>query len=109
LLEEEIQTASQFTQNETPCVNKWDDLINTDIDAEQDQEEHGTKRDKSKLKKSDIQDEKESEDSTMENMKYPQTQMSSPKRLKKIKVDRDPIPARERTRSQSRQKPPNQS
>jgi len=75
MLEEETQTAPQFTQNETPCVNKWDDLINTEIDAEQDQVKHGTKRDKSKLKNKDIKDENESDDSTMETMKYSQTQM----------------------------------
>jgi len=41
--------APQVTQNDTPCVNKWDDLTNTDVDAEEDQEKHGTKGDKSKL------------------------------------------------------------
>ena len=67
----------------------------------------GKEREKSRLTKSDKQDEKESDDSTSESIKYPQTQMLSPKLLKKIKVDRDPITSRERTRSQSTQRTPN--
>jgi len=108
MLEEVTQTVPQVKKTDISSVQKWDDLINADVDVEQDHEKHGTKRVKSKMKMSGIQDEKESEDSTMETVKYPQTQMTSPKRLKKIKVHRDLIPARERTRSQSRQKPPNQ-
>jgi len=60
------------------------------------------------LTKSDKQDEKKSDNSTAETIKYPQTQTPSPKRLKKIKFDRDFITARERIRSQSRQRTPNQ-
>jgi hypothetical protein len=58
-----------------------EDLINTDVDAEQDQEKHRKKRDKSKLTKSEKQDEKY--DINVETIKDPQTQMSSTKRSKK--------------------------
>jgi len=108
MLEEETNMAPQAKHNETPNETKWDNPSNTDVDAESDQEKHGKKRDKSRLTKIDKQDEKEGDDSTMETTKYPHAQMSSPKRVKKIKVDGDPIRARERTRSQSRQRTPNQ-
>ena len=86
MLEEETNMAPQAKHNETPNETKWDNTNNTDVDAEHDQEKHGEKRDKSRLTKSDKHDEKESDDSTMESIKYPQTQMSSPKRLKKYQV-----------------------
>ena len=83
MLEEETNMAPQAKHNETPNETKWDNPSNTDVDAESDQEKHGKKRDKSRLTKIDKQDEKESNDYTMESKKYPQTQMLSPKSLKK--------------------------
>ena len=83
MLEEEAYVAPRVTLNVTPNETKWDDVINTDAVAEHDQDQHGKKRDKSSLTKSDKQDEKESVDSTVETLKYPQTETSSPKRLKK--------------------------
>jgi len=106
MLEEEINMAPRAKHNETPNKTKWDNLSNTNVDAEHDQEKHGEKREKSRLTKSNKEDEKESGDSTSESKKYPRSQMSNPKRVKKIKVDRNPITSRERTRSQSRQRTP---
>jgi len=83
MLKEETNMAPQATYNDTPNETKWDNPTNTDVDDEHDQKKTRKKRDKSRLTKSDKQDEKESDDSTMETIKYPQTQTSSPKCLKK--------------------------
>ena len=40
MLEEEAYVAPRVTLNVTPNETKWDDLINTDAYAEQDQEQH---------------------------------------------------------------------
>jgi len=41
ILEEETNMAPQAKQNKTLNETKWDDPINTDVDAEHDQEKHG--------------------------------------------------------------------
>jgi len=48
MLEKDTNVAPQVTHNVTPKETKWNDLINTETDAEHDQEQHG-KRDKSRL------------------------------------------------------------
>ena len=87
-------------------MQKWADLLSTDAESECEHDKQRKKREKSTQTKDDKQDGKGSYDITTETTTNQQTQMTSPKRSKKFKVDRDIITSRKRTRSQSRQKTP---
>jgi len=81
MLVDETNMAPQVTHNETPNETKWDDFINTDVDVEQDQERHGEKNEiNQSWQRATNKIKKDSDDSTVETIKYPQTQISSPKR-----------------------------
>jgi hypothetical protein len=105
-VEEEQSLAPPDTHATCPNTTKWADLITTESDADRDRDKQGKKREKSKRTKDDKQEDKESDDNTTDAGTPRLTQTTSPKRSKKIKVDRDILTARERTRSQSRLKSP---
>jgi len=108
-MEEEQSLALPDTHATCPNATKWADLITTESDAERDHDKQGKKCEKSKHTKDDKQGDKESDDNTTDAGTPQVTQNTSPKRSKKIKVDRDILTARERTRRQSRLKTPCQS
>ena len=92
------------TQPTCPNVTKWCDLISNESDADHDHDKQGKKREKSRQTKDEAHEVEESEDNITDAGNTRFTQASSPKRTKKIKVDRDGLKARERTRSQARMK-----
>jgi len=92
------------TQPTCPNVTKWSDLISNESDAEHDNDKQGKKREKPKQTKDEAHEDEESEDNITDVGNTRFIQASSPKRTKKIKVDRDGLKARERTRSQARMK-----
>jgi len=108
-MNEDLSLAPPDTQATYPNVTKWSDLISTEFDAERDHDKQGKKREKSKETKDDIQEDEESDDNITDAGNTQLTQTTSSKRTKKIKVDRDGLKVRERTRSQSRLKMPNQT
>jgi len=73
--------------------------ITTESDDERGHEKQGKKRENSKQTKDDKQEDNNTAAGTTQL-----NQTTSPKRTKKIKVDRDVLTARERTRRQSRLK-----
>jgi len=85
---------------------KWIDLIQTEKEQERTDDKHWKKREQSKLTNDTNNDDIEVDENMEEAARYQQTQTVSPKRPKKIKVDRDPKRSRERTRSQSRKRTP---
>jgi len=103
-MNEDLSLALPDTQPTCPNVTKLSDLISTEADAERDHDKQGKKREKSKHTKEETHEYEESEDNITEAGNTQFTQTSSPKRTKKIKVDRDGLKVRERTRSQSRMK-----
>ena len=94
------------TQATCPKVTKWSDLLTTDSDTEHDLEKQGKKREKSTQPKDDILKGSDSDDNTIDVGPSQLTKMPSPKRTKKIKVDREVLISRERTRSLSGLKKP---
>jgi len=99
-MDEELLLAPPDTHGTCLNATKWSDLITTESDAKRDHEKQGKKRQKSKQTKDDKQEEKESDDNNTDAGTSQPTLTTSPKRTKKIKVDRDVLTPRERTRSQ---------
>ena len=108
-MEQEQSLAPPDAHATCPKATKWADLITTESDAEREHDKQGKKREKSKQTKDDKQEDKESDDNTTDAGTPQLTQTVSPKRSKKIKVDRDILTTRERRRSQSRLQTPCQS
>jgi len=105
--EDEEQKSETQALPATCCsVMKWIDLIQTEKEQERTNDKQGKKREQSKLTKDTNNDDIDVDENMDEAARYQQTQTVSPKRQKKIKVDRDPKSSRERTRSQSRQRTP---
>jgi hypothetical protein len=105
-MDDEGTPALSDTQTTCPIVSKWSNLLTTDSDTEHDLEKQGKKREKSTQPKDDKQEGSDSDDNTIDAGSSQFTKMPSPKRTKKIKVDREVLTSRERTRSQSRLKKP---
>jgi len=108
-MDEEQRLAPPDRHATCPNATKWSERISTESDAERDYEKQGKKRENSKPTKDDKHEDKESDDNNTDAGTSQLTQTTSPKRTKKIKVDRNVLTARERTRSQSGLKMPYQS
>jgi len=108
-INEDLSLAPSDSQPTCPNVTKWSDLISTESDAERDHDKQGKKREKSKQTNDETHKDEESDDNITDAGSTQFTQASSPKPTKKMKVDRDGLKVRERTRCQSRMKMPNQS
>jgi len=101
--EEDEQNTETFVLPAT-CLpaTKWIDLISTDREHKRSNDKQGKKREQSKLTKDTTNDDIDVDENIEDANRYHQAQAMSPKRSKKIKVDRDPKASRERTRSHSR-------
>jgi len=108
-MDEELSLAPPDTHVTCTNATKWSDLITTESDAEHDHKKQSKKREKSKQTKDDKQEDKDSDDNNADAGNTRLTQTTNPKRTKEIKVDRNVLTARERTRSQWRLKMPCQS
>ena len=86
---EELTSAPQDIQATCPNATKWSDLITTESDTERDHEKQGKKREKSQQTKDDKREDKDSDGNNTDAGSTRLTQTSSPKRTKKIKVERD--------------------
>jgi len=106
--DEELITAPTDTQATCPTVPTWSDIIANDADAERDHEKQGKKREKPQQTKEDNKRDEESDDNNTNAGITPLPQTTSPKHIKKFKIDTDVLTPRERTRSQSRLKMPSQ-
>jgi len=106
MMEEERNQPTHDSKHTCTYMQKWADVLSTDAESEYEHDKQRKKREKPVQTNDDKQDGKGSYDITTEATTNQQTQMISPKRSKKIKVDRDIVTTRERTRSQSRQKTP---
>jgi len=82
------------TQASCPKVTKWCDLLTTDSDTEHYLEKQGKKREKSTQPKDDIEKGSDSDDNTIDAGTSQLTNTPSPKRTKKIKVDREVLTSR---------------
>ena len=108
-MDEEPSVAPHDTHATCPKVTKRSDLISTESDAKSDRDKQGKTREKSKQSKDDKQEDEESDDNITDAVITQFTQTTSPRRTKEIKVVRDVLTARGRTRSQSRLRVPSQS
>jgi hypothetical protein len=102
-MDDEGTPALSDTQATWPIVTKWSDLLTAGSDTEHDLEQ-GEKREKSTQPKDDLQEGNDSDDITTDAGSSKFANMPSPKRTKKIKVDREVITSRKRTTSQTKLK-----
>ena len=103
---EELISVPTDTQETCHNATKWSDLLTTESDTERDHDKQGKKREKSKQTRDDKHEDKDNNDNITDAGSKQLTLTTSPKHTKKIKVDREILTSRERTRSQSRMKMP---
>jgi hypothetical protein len=95
-MDDEENPAPSASQETCTKVTKWSDLLSTDSDTEHDLEEQGKKREKFTQPKDDIQEGNDSDDKTTDAGPSQLTKTPSPKRKKKMKVDREVLISREK-------------